>query len=351
MTLGDDGCGTVYPFLQSVSRPRDLNFESPHAGGTSKSISTNNICLSPINSILSHKTRNTFRNLNVSNQEFVQKAVTNTHSIEESIPGASFNKSQAKSCTKSFNDSLSPILPVLPNLDQYTITPETLSALISGKYSHYYDEILIIDARFQYEYNGGHIDNAINFNHVENLFSFIDQNERFKNLYHRICIVVHCEFSSQRAPEFIKSIRSKDRSLNPYPELIFPELYLLFGGYKNFFLSFPEKCNPKNYVTMNDPRHVEEMKNEIKKSRRMKAYTRSCPDLGSMAYLYTSEFSATKKFSNGIIKNELNKNTSNTQTEKDSKSKLESSPVHIDKLKSIPTRFTKCKSSPFLRIE
>ena len=51
----------------------------------------------------------------------------------------------------------------------------------------------------------------------------------------RVLVVFHCEFSSERGPRMCRFVRERDRSLNEYPKLHYPELYVLKGGYKDFF--------------------------------------------------------------------------------------------------------------------
>ena len=48
-------------------------------------------------------------------------------------------------------------------------------------------------------------------------------------------MVFHCEFSSERGPRVYKLFRSMDRKKNIYPELDWPEIYLLKDGYKRFW--------------------------------------------------------------------------------------------------------------------
>lgn len=51
----------------------------------------------------------------------------------------------------------------------------------------------------------------------------------------RVLLVFHCEFSSERGPRMCRYVRQRDRDLNEYPNLHYPELYILKGGYKDFF--------------------------------------------------------------------------------------------------------------------
>ncbi len=69
--------------------------------------------------------------------------------------------------------------------------------LIDGGFSNVIDEQFIIDCRFPYEYNGGHIDGAINVNSMEELEKMFFENPISDK---RIAIIFHCEFSSHRAP-------------------------------------------------------------------------------------------------------------------------------------------------------
>ena len=61
----------------------------------------------------------------------------------------------------------------------------------------------------------------------------------------------------------------RDRELNveTFPALHYPECYLLSQGYKEFFVNYPELCEPRNYVRMDDTRYAQEEKTFHKKSR------------------------------------------------------------------------------------
>lgn len=50
-------------------------------------------------------------------------------------------------------------------------------------------------------------------------------------------------------------MRNHDRILNSdsYPALHYPEIYLLHGGYKDFFALHPDLCDPVAYRPMLDP--------------------------------------------------------------------------------------------------
>jgi M-phase inducer tyrosine phosphatase len=132
------------------------------------------------------------------------------------------------------------------------ISPQTLVRLEAGEFSQFFDEHYVIDCRFDYEYKGGHIKDAININTKKALTDmfYLQPSTR------RVCVVFHCEFSSQRAPRACQFMRSTDRQLKGaahYPELFYPDIYVVDGGYKNFFQQYPEMCIPQSYVEMRHP--------------------------------------------------------------------------------------------------
>jgi M-phase inducer tyrosine phosphatase len=76
------------------------------------------------------------------------------------------------------------------------ITHETLVEVLDGAYDHLYDNKVIIDCRFEYEYNGGHIEGALNFCDKEKLAERLFQAPSSENTL----LVLHCEYSAHRAP-------------------------------------------------------------------------------------------------------------------------------------------------------
>ena len=76
------------------------------------------------------------------------------------------------------------------------ITKQTMVEVLDGKYAQYYDRSLVIDCRFEYEYIGGHIEGAINFNNKEELASTLFQEASAQ----KTLLIFHCEYSAHRAP-------------------------------------------------------------------------------------------------------------------------------------------------------
>lgn len=106
------------------------------------------------------------------------------------------------------------------------IEDDTLVQLLRGE-----TPVTIVDARYPYEYKGGHIKSAINIYTADMLVKhFYDENK--ENQTSTQTIIFHCEFSSERAPALLRCLRRLDRAKNCYPQLDFPEIYLLKGGYK-----------------------------------------------------------------------------------------------------------------------
>ena len=134
------------------------------------------------------------------------------------------------------------------------ISKDTMVAILDGKYSQCYDQTHIIDCRFEYEYKGGHIEGAINFNNKEELASKLFQNSSSQTTL----LVFHCEYSAHRAPIAARFIRHEDRATNAhqYPKLSYPEVYILDGGYSAFFKDHTTRCFPQNYVEMNDKEYA-----------------------------------------------------------------------------------------------
>ncbi|EMD66500.1 hypothetical protein COCSADRAFT_85248 [Bipolaris sorokiniana ND90Pr] len=143
------------------------------------------------------------------------------------------------------------------------ITRETLIDVLDGVYDHLYDNKVVIDCRFEYEYNGGHIEGALNFCDKEKLAERLFQAPSSENTL----LVLHCEYSAHRAPLMAKFVRSQDRKENAhqYPFLSFPEVYILDGGYSSFFHAHATRCYPQNYLRMDAKEHEQSCERGLNK--------------------------------------------------------------------------------------
>lgn len=152
-------------------------------------------------------------------------------------------------------------LPVLANSGEPTALPridcKTLSDVLDGQYSHIFDETMIIDCRFEYEYEGGHIDGAVNHCEREALADKLFDPYTDYSSHKKTLLVFHCEYSELRAPRMAEFIRSRDRAVNEdnYPRLTYPEVYVLHGGYSSFYESYKSRCFPQNYLRMESEEH------------------------------------------------------------------------------------------------
>ena len=136
----------------------------------------------------------------------------------------------------------------------------------------------MIDVRYNYEYEGGHIHGAENWQHGEDDTFFkafmpevaLTQAPEYEpeNQEKREILIFHCEFSSERAPDFYKKLREKDRTLNMevFPALYYPECYLLHKGYKEFWTNYPSLCTG-GYTLMLDEKYKTDLKRMRAKSK------------------------------------------------------------------------------------
>lgn len=152
--------------------------------------------------------------------------------LEEFFPQKKSTKSEAE------------ILPKLESsIGMNTISPSTLASILKNELP--LNKFVILDCRFDYEYEGGHIEGAVHIKDTEALLEFLEGKD-----WESSPIIIHCEFSQLRGPNMLKWLRNHDRSQNieNYPNLYYPELYLMQGGYAGFFKEFPEFCVPSQYV-------------------------------------------------------------------------------------------------------
>jgi hypothetical protein len=189
------------------------------------------------------------------------------------------------------NTRLSPVkskLEILTKTSQPELNclcSDTVAKLVSGYFDDVYESIIIVDCRFEYEYQGGHIKGALNFPKEDDVDRYFIKDNTYHEYGDKLCIVFHCEFSSHRGPKSYKRVRASDRRLNEpnYPDLYYPEMYLLEGGYKQFFKDYPELCDPHGYVEMKDPSYIPQMRLGMQGRGRSKSqrrfFSQSCTNI------------------------------------------------------------------------
>uniref|UniRef100_A0A915JDT0 protein-tyrosine-phosphatase n=1 Tax=Romanomermis culicivorax TaxID=13658 RepID=A0A915JDT0_ROMCU len=148
------------------------------------------------------------------------------------------------------------VLPLLKNpkvSDLKCISAQTVCDILENRYRSKINRIVLIDCRYPYEFNGGHIQTSINLYTQDLLREFLDNDTVIKQQTPasilensttpqalRNVILFYCEYSKERGPKMCRYLRTVDRKKNEYryPCLDYPEIYLIEGGYKNFYGSF-----------------------------------------------------------------------------------------------------------------
>lgn len=135
------------------------------------------------------------------------------------------------------------------------ITPATMVDILDGCYAARF-AATVIDCRYPYEFDGGHIPGAVNVACPSEIQAVLDADAPSSLPAVRPHVLLfHCEFSSERAPRMALHVRRQDRLSNGhrYPHLSHPHLYILDGGYRAFWQHSPERCAPPyHYRPMRD---------------------------------------------------------------------------------------------------
>ncbi|XP_033223834.1 M-phase inducer phosphatase-like isoform X2 [Belonocnema kinseyi] len=158
--------------------------------------------------------------------------------------------------------------------DLKSISAQTLAGLIRGEFTETISDYKIVDCRYPYEYEAGHIEGALNLYSKELIEQCLLAPLKHKpeiepDSHKRSIIVFHCEFSWERGPNLSRFLRNIDRQRNKehYPALHYPELYLLHGGYQKFYIEQKELCLPQGYRPMRDPNHEADLRQFRSKSK------------------------------------------------------------------------------------
>ena len=126
---------------------------------------------------------------------------TQASNIMKAVQISSTDLTLIADCSKPY---ALPTLKISKHSDLRSISHSTLAELLQGKYSDVINEFTIIDCRFPYEYEGGHIKTAINIYTQEDILKkFISNQENaaeIQNGTKRDILIFHCEFSSERGP-------------------------------------------------------------------------------------------------------------------------------------------------------
>ncbi|KAL3049507.1 hypothetical protein OYC64_008875 [Pagothenia borchgrevinki] len=177
--------------------------------------------------------------------------------IEKLLDGDDTSNDLIGDFTKPF------VLPTVEgkHQDLKYITPDTMVSALSGQFNHL---VIVMDCRYPYEFEGGHIKEALNLHQEIQVEDYLLKTPIVPSCPDkRVVIIFHCEFSSERGPRMCRFVRERDRAANEYPNLHYPELYILKGGYKDFFPHYQAQCEPQAYR----PMHHEDFKEDLRKFR------------------------------------------------------------------------------------
>ena len=142
------------------------------------------------------------------------------------------------------------------------ISSQAFASLLKGNAiaNDHIEKVFVIDCRYPYEFEGGHVFSGINLWQESQIKSFFHQNQV---LGQHVAIIFHCEYSMDRGPTLCKYLRKLDREahgLDGYPNLYYPHLFVLERGYRLFFQEFQHLCEPCGYTSMFDEAYADQLK-------------------------------------------------------------------------------------------
>ncbi|XP_052791774.1 M-phase inducer phosphatase 1-like [Mya arenaria] len=134
--------------------------------------------------------------------------------------------------------------------DLTSISPEVTADVIRGSFSDVIGDVTIVDCRYPYEFEGGHIRGALNMYTKDEVNSLLQKPVADDKR--------HVPVPSRARPNV------KQRQV---PRLNFPEVYLLHGGYKDFFKMYQDLCDPISYTPMLHENHAADLRHFRVKSK------------------------------------------------------------------------------------
>ncbi|RLN86680.1 hypothetical protein BBJ28_00020878 [Nothophytophthora sp. Chile5] len=155
--------------------------------------------------------------------------------------------------------------------DLNVISPHTVTKLLQGEFKTQLEGFKLLDCRFPFEFQGGSLVGARPLCDPDTMEGQLFGPLAMENSTHT-ALIFFCEFSANRAPKMLRHVRNLDRKLHAdrYPELFYPELYLIDGGYKNCFETLQHEICVASalYIPMDDERFVEDCRLEFAAWRR-----------------------------------------------------------------------------------
>ncbi|XP_052271532.1 M-phase inducer phosphatase 1-like [Dreissena polymorpha] len=102
--------------------------------------------------------------------------------------------------------------------DLNAITPETMSRALQGAYSDRIDQLTVIDCRYPYEFEGGHIKGAINLYTKQAIKDFIHNSATSSEKNH--VLIFHSKQTIEGKERSIESIIAAVERLSTEPRLV-----------------------------------------------------------------------------------------------------------------------------------
>eukprot|EP00166_Cyanidium_caldarium_P003684 ctg_3592.g715 len=169
------------------------------------------------------------------------------------------------------------------------VTPAQVLQWMSGPFPHSRRRLLLVDCRYPYEYEAGHVRGAINAYTPEqayaHLFPDMTAAAADTDAPPSPCdtVIFYCEYSSQRAPKMYQAVRSLDRELHlhRYPYLQYPRLLVMEGGYRAAYRQFGTALCDGQYRRMCEDTAMRDGARLWGRARRSSSFARS----GRLAWL------------------------------------------------------------------
>uniref|UniRef100_A0A5S6Q9M4 protein-tyrosine-phosphatase n=1 Tax=Trichuris muris TaxID=70415 RepID=A0A5S6Q9M4_TRIMR len=168
------------------------------------------------------------------------------------------DRKQADSTLSDSDESCCFALPLeraSASYDPPYISATVLAQLVRGGFIETVANYQLIDCRYPYEFDGGHIKSAVNVHTADDFDETFFGNERIDRQGDGISVIVfYCEYSQQRGPKMYRRLKREYQKMAKGQSSNFdcPEMYLLADGYRKFFRKYPHMCSPENYVKMSD---------------------------------------------------------------------------------------------------
>ncbi|TNJ30105.1 Rhodanese-like domain-containing protein [Giardia muris] len=119
--------------------------------------------------------------------------------------------------------------------------------------------VLLVDCRWPYEFEGGHIRGAINCVTVDDLLASVDCLDYAK-------VILYCEYSVRRSVNVAQTLSHtlQDDSNAPNNDIL-----VLNGGYSAFYTEYTPYCDPLGYISETDVRFIDERRKHTRTDSRL----------------------------------------------------------------------------------